>query len=101
MHQAIFKTQYLKLVGLAFLFIGIISLSFTNLWEQKTVEEPAQLITDFSDLTMCAPTTRFKIDMADIYNAVKPLAPNLDTKWQTSLKMGDELVGCSVYNDLP
>jgi len=87
MRQAIFQTKYLKLVGIAFLFIGFFSLSFTNLWEKKTIEEPVQSITDFSDLTMCAPVSRFKIDMADIYNAVKPLAPNLDTKWQTNLKI--------------
>ncbi len=97
MHQSIFKTQSLKLVGTAFLFIGFISLSFTNLWEKKPVEAPVQLITDLSDLTMCAPVTRFKIAMADIYTATQPLAPDLDTKWQTNLKITSESEEAKVF----
>ena len=97
MHQSIFKTQNLKLVGLAGLFLGFISLSFTNLWEKKTSEEPAQLITDFSDLTMCTPASRFKIKMADVYTAIQPLAPNLDTKWQTNLKITTNSAEAKVF----
>ncbi len=87
MSQSIFNQKSIKFIGLAILIIGFISMSFTNLFEKKAIEKPTTLITDFSDLTMCAPTTRFKIALADIAKATKPLAPKLDTKWQTNLKI--------------
>ena len=87
MGESIILKKSMLLSGLTLLILGFISMSFTNLFEKKTIEEPVTLITDFSDLTMCAPITRFNISMADIPKATRPLAPKLDTKWQTNLKI--------------
>lgn len=87
MNQSNFLNKGMKWGTLTFLFVGLLSMSFTDLFEKKKQIEPAAQITDFSDLTMCAPTTRFKIAMEDIQKAIRPLAPNLDTKWQTNLKI--------------
>ena len=88
MSQSIFNQKRMKFSGLAILTIGFVSMSFTYLFEKEPIsEEPIPLISDFSNLTMCAPAPRFKITMADIPKATRPLAPKLDTKWQTNLKI--------------
>ncbi len=97
MNQLIRLPRKMKLGGGMLLILGVISMSFTNLFEKKRVEKSVVSITDFSDVVMCAPVTRFKIAMADIVKATKPLAPKLDTKWQTNLKITSTSAEAKVF----
>ncbi len=87
MSQSILILKNMRFTALTVVLFGLISLSFTNFFEKKKIDKPTILITDFSNLTMCGPIIRFNIAMADIRKATRPLAPKLDTKWQTNLKI--------------
>lgn len=87
----------LKLGSLSLFLFGLFSMSFTDLFEKKEIEQPMMEITDFSNITMCAPVVRFKIAMADIQKATRPLAPKLDTKWQTNLNITTNSAEAKVF----
>lgn len=92
-----FTTNSFRLSVLIFVFLGITSLSFTIFFEKEEARELKEEITDFSNLTMCGPITRFKIAMEDIRLATRPLAPRLDTKWQTNLKITSDSEEAKVF----
>ena len=79
--------KLLKVVCLPILFLAFLSMSWTDLFEPKPMEEPRELIMDFSNISLCAPIGRYKITMEDIANSKLPLAPKLFPKWQTNLKI--------------
>ena len=78
---------YLKLTSLFFLFSGFFGLTIPSLLESVPEEVPLEEITDFQNVTMCAPISRFKIDMDDILKSTTPLAPKLNPKWTTQLQI--------------
>jgi len=73
-----------KITGLLLLILGVISMTYSDIFTKKEIVEPTELITDFSNLTLCAPIQRF---MVDFKNSLVPVAPKLDVKWQTKMKI--------------
>lgn len=87
MYQSNQIYKLIQLTGLPLLLLIINSLSFSGLFEKESSTSPKEAITDFSNITLCAPINQFNITMADIANATRPLAPKLFPKWQTKLSI--------------
>lgn len=76
---------------------GLISLSFTDIWEVEKNVERIKVDRSFRNLSMCASTDRFKIDIEEVYTSKDKLAPKLDTKWQTKLDITSSSEEAKVY----
>lgn len=76
-------------LGIVFLFGIFISLSFTYFGEDETYTSEQNLVPDLYSGVNCMtiPAKRLQINMQDIYTSSKPLAPKLESKWQTNLKI--------------
>ena len=76
-----------RISSLIFISAGFFGVTIPTLMETFKVEEPVEQITDFQNITMCAPISRFDIKMEDIFKSTTPLAPKLNPKWTTNLQI--------------
>lgn len=72
-------------------FIAILGLfaclSFTLIWNNETKQSSRSEVPDMYDGVMCASAQSYQsqISLEDIYISTHPLAPKLETNWQTNL----------------
>ncbi len=50
----------IKLISLIFISAGFFGVSISTLMETSIVEQPVEKITDFENITMCAPISRLE-----------------------------------------
>ena len=77
--------SYIKLASFFFLFSGFFGWTISSLVESAPKEEPVKEIADFQNITMCAPISRFKIDMVDIFRKADVISLVVDA----ALERGD------------
>ena len=82
--------NYKNTASLLLLLLAFVSTEMFEEVESSPKQQPTSSLTDFSNITLCAPINRFDISMEDIARATRPLAPKLFPKWQTQLDITSE-----------